>query len=94
MAGRTSQLKMEVERFGKDDARARERSRYIEPEGGRFRPALKPACARDKGPDPYGTHKHLTWVIQSTGLTGGLGSQSKMEPKWSTFSLTRPRVEK
>jgi hypothetical protein len=92
MAGRSKQLILEAERFGKDDVSARERSRYIEPEGGRFRPALKPACSRDKGPDPYGTHKHLNWTIQNTGLGGGIGSMSKTEPKWSTFSLTRPRV--
>jgi len=66
--------------------------RYVEPEGGRFIPALKPACARDKGPDPYGTYKHMTWTKANTGFTGGMGSVSKMAPTWSTFSLSRPAV--
>jgi len=92
LAGRSKQLTFDAERFGKDDARARARSRYVEPEGGRFIPSLKPACSRDKGPDPYGTHKHLHWTISNTGFTGGLGSLSKTSPVWSTYSLSRPRV--
>jgi hypothetical protein len=67
LAGRSSMLKMQPERFGKEDMQSRARSKYIEPEGGRFVPALKPACSRDKGPDPYGTHKHMSWVIKNTG---------------------------
>lgn len=66
--------------------------RYVEPESGRFIPALKPACSRDKGPDPYGTHKHLSWDKPNTGFIGGIGSVSKLAPKWSTFSLSRPQV--
>ena len=67
LAGRSELLRMEKERFGKEDMQSRARSKYLEPEGGRFVPPLKPACARDKGPDPYGTHKHASWVIQNTG---------------------------
>jgi len=92
ITGRSQQLTFQVERFGKEDARARARSKEIEPEGGRFIPPLKPACSRDKGPDPYGTHKHTTWQLSNTGFTGGLGSVSKMAPKWNTFSLSRPPV--
>jgi hypothetical protein len=67
LAGRSSQLVLEKERFGKEDMQSRARSKYLEPEGGRFVPPLKPACARDKGPDPYGTHKHTSWIIANTG---------------------------
>ena len=67
LAGRSELLRMEKECFGKEDMQSRARSKYLEPEGGRFVPPLKPACARDKGPDPYGTHKHASWVIQNTG---------------------------
>jgi len=92
LAGRSKQLAFDAERYGKDDTRARARSRYVEPEGGRFVPALKPACSRDKGPDPYGTHKHTTWQLANTGFTGGLGTVQKMAPKWNTFALSRPPV--
>lgn len=92
LAGRSRLLTMDKERFGKEDMQSRERSKYLEPEGGRFIPPLKPACARDKGPDPYGTHKHQSWVIQNTGYAGGMGMKSKTTPVWSTFSLTRPTV--
>ena len=47
------------------------------PEGGRFVPPLKPACSRDKGPDPYGTAKHAQWLIPSTGYAGGMGASKK-----------------
>ena len=67
LAGRSELLRMEKERFGKEDMQSRARSKYLEPEGGRFVPPLKPACARDKGPDPYDTHKHATWIISNTG---------------------------
>ena len=49
---------------------SRARSKYVEPEGGRFVPPLKPACSRDKGPDPYGTAKHAR-----CGLGLGLGCE-------------------
>lgn len=126
LAGRSKMLKMETERFGKDDPRSRARSRcartrrlppalaadgamvipcfarpghsplrrYVEPEGGRFVPPLKPACARDTGPDPYGTAKHMSFIIKNTGLTGGLGSLAKSRPMWSTHSLSRPTVSR
>ena len=67
LAGRSKLLRFETERFGKEDMQSRQRSKYIVPEGGRFIPPLKPACARDKGPDPYGTHKHTSWLIPNTG---------------------------
>jgi hypothetical protein len=67
LAGRSDHLRFEKERFGKEDMQSRARSKYLEPEGGRFIPPLKPACARDKGPDPYQTHKHAKWVITNTG---------------------------
>ena len=92
LAGRSSMMKMEKERFGKDDMQSRARSKYLEPEGGRFVPPLKPACSRDKGPDPYGTFKHAKWVIPNTGYAGGMGSKSKTAPSWSTFALSRPSV--
>ena len=91
-AGRSSSLKMQVERYGKPDPQSRARSKYIEPEGGRFVPPLKPACSRDKGPDPYGTFKHMTWNLPATGYAGGMGTFSKLAPKWNTFSLSRPAV--
>merc|ERR1719198_2456236 len=53
LAGRSESLRFEKERFGKEDMQSRARSKYLEPESGRFVPPLKPACARDKGPDPY-----------------------------------------
>ena len=62
--------------------------------GGRFVPPLKPACARDTGPDPYGTAKHMSFIIKNTGLTGGLGSLAKSRPMWSTHSLSRPTVSR
>ena len=68
-AGRSSALKMQVERYGKTDPQSRARSKYIEPEGGRFVPPLKPACSRDKGPDPYGVGDHAKWMIASTGAS-------------------------
>ena len=68
-AGRSSSLKMQVERYGKTDPQSRARSKYIEPEGGRFVPPLKPACSRDKGPDPYGTGDHAKWMISSAGAS-------------------------
>jgi len=92
LAGRSEMLRFDKERFGKEDAQSRARSKYLEPEGGRFVPPLKPACARDKGPDPYGTNKHAGWVIQNTGFAGSRGSKSKTAPSWSTHSLSRPNV--
>jgi len=89
LAGRSSLLKMEAEKFGKEDMQSRARSKYLEPEGGRFIPPLKPACARDKGPDPYGTFKHTGWVVANTGYAGGMGARSKTTPTWSTHSLSR-----
>ena len=41
-AGRSELLRFEKERFGKDDMQSRARSKYLEPEGGRFIPPLKP----------------------------------------------------
>eukprot|EP00908_Phaeocystis_cordata_P015941 Transcript_27150.p1 GENE.Transcript_27150~~Transcript_27150.p1 ORF type:complete len:203 (+),score=60.25 Transcript_27150:129-737(+) len=87
LAGRSSQLVWEKERWGKTDPQSRARSKYVEPEGGRFVPALKPACSRDKGPDPYGTLKHSRWLIPSTGYYGGMGTQSQNKPLWNTYSL-------
>lgn len=92
LAGHSSMLKMEKERFGKEDMQSRARSKYLEPEGGRFVPPLKPACSRDKGPDPYGTYSHTKWVIANTGYVGGMGSKAKSAPQWSTFALTRPVI--
>ena len=69
MAGRSSMLVFPKERFGKTDMQSRARSKYLEPEGGRFVPPLKPACSRDKGPDPYDTFKHMNFVIKDTGCT-------------------------
>lgn len=92
LAGRSSTLKFQPERFGKEDMQSRARSKYLEPEGGRFVPPLKPACSRDKGPDPYGTHKHTQWTIRSTGYTGGMGTKSASAQTWSTFALSRPNV--
>jgi len=92
LAGRSERLRFEKERFGKEDMQSRARSKFLEPEGGRFVPPLKPACARDKGPDPYGTHKHTSWMLQNTGVAGGMGTKSKTAPSWSTFSLSRPAV--
>jgi len=93
MAGRSESLRFDKERFGKEDMQSRARSKYLEPEGGRFVPPLKPACSRDKGPDPYGTHKHTGWVIQNTGaggaFGGGRGAKSQTAPSWSTHSLSR-----
>lgn len=88
LAGRSKMLKLEVERFGKQDPASRARSKYVEPECGRFIPPLKPACSRDKGPDPYGTAKHARWMIASAGYYGGMGTQSANKPLWSTYSLT------
>jgi len=90
LTGRSEQLRFEKERFGKEDMQSRARSKYLEPENGRFVPPLKPACARDKGPDPYGTHKHTKWIVQNTGFSGGMGSKSMAAPGWSTYSLSRP----
>jgi len=92
LAGRSDHLRFEKERFGKEDMQSRARSKYLEPEGGRFIPPLKPACARDKGPDPYQTHKHAKWVITNTGYTGGVGSKSRAAPTWNTFSLSRRQL--
>ena len=89
LAGRSSMLKMPEIKMGKEDMQSRARSKYIEPEGGRFVPALKPACARDKGPDPYDTAKHIGLVIKNTGYSGGMGSAAKSAPLWSTHSLSR-----
>ena len=50
LAARSKMLVMEKERLGKTDMQSRARSKYLEPEGGRFVPPLKPACSRDKGP--------------------------------------------
>jgi hypothetical protein len=90
LAGRSKQLVMEKERFGKEDMQSRARSKYLEPEGGRFVPPLKPACSRDKGPDPYDTFKHSKWIIQDTGYAGGMGRQAKTAPLWNTHSLAKP----
>jgi len=90
LAGRSKMLRFETERFGKEDMQSRQRSKYIVPEGGRFIPPLKPACARDKGPDPYGTHKHTSWLIPNTGYSGGMGS--KRSATWSTSALCKPTV--
>lgn len=89
LAGRSSMLKFEPIRMGKEDMQSRARSKYIEPEGGRFVPALKPACSRDKGPDPYGMAKHINWTLQNTGYAGGMGSKAKSAPSWSTHALSR-----
>ena len=89
IVGRNSILKFEKERFGKEDMQSRARSKYVEPEGGRFVPALKPVCSRDKGPDPYGTFKHVNWIIPDQGMSGGLGSKAKTAPSWTTFALSR-----
>lgn len=86
-AGRTKQLTFDTERFGKQDPQSRARSKYVEPEGGRFIPPLKPACSRDKGPDPYGVAKHNTLMIPGTGYYGGMGSNSQNKPLWNTYSL-------
>ena len=43
LAGRSELLRFEKERFGKEDMQSRARSKYLEPEGGRFVPPLKPA---------------------------------------------------
>ena len=91
-AGRSKQLVMEKERFGKEDMQSRARSKYLEPEGGRFVPPLKPACSRDKGPDPYGTYKHTRWTIPNTGYLGGMGTKSASSQTWSTYALARPNV--
>ena len=90
LAGRSKLLKLEPEKFGKEDMQSRARSKYLEPEGGRFVPPLKPACSRDKGPDPYGTHKHTSWVIRDTGYAGGMGTMAKTNPVWRTQPLSRP----
>jgi len=92
LAGRSQILKFDKERFGKEDMQSRARSKYLEPEGGRFVPPLKPACSRDKGPDPYGTHKHTSWAKLNTGHGDGMGSKSKNAPKWSTYALSRPTI--
>ena len=90
ISGRSETLRFEKERFGKEDMQSRARSKYLEPEGGRFVPPLKPACSRDKGPDPYGTFKHQTWIIQNTGFAGGRGKAAATAPSWSTHALSRP----
>jgi len=90
LAGRSKRLVMEKERFGKEDMQSRARSKYLEPEGGRFVPPLKPACSRDKGPDPYDTHRHMSFTIKDTGYSGGMGSSAKSSQKWRTESLSRP----
>ena len=92
LAGRSKLLKLEPEKFGKEDMQSRARSKYLEPEGGRFVPPLKPACSRDKGPDPYGTYKHVRWTIQNTGYLGGMGTKSASSQTWSTYALARPNV--
>jgi len=92
LTGRSQILTFEKERFGKEDMQSRARSKYLEPEGGRFVPPLKPACARDKGPDPYGTFKHTSWGKLNTGYGGGMGSQNKASPAWSTFALSRKTI--
>lgn len=92
LAGRSKLLRFEPEKFGKEDMQSRARSKYLEPEGGRFVPPLKPACSRDKGPDPYGTHKHVKWTIQNTGYVGGMGTKSASAQTWSTYALARPNV--
>ena len=50
IVGRNSILKFEKERFGKEDMQSRARSKYVEPEGGRFVPALKPGSLARQGP--------------------------------------------
>ena len=92
LAGRSKLLKLEPEKFGKEDMQSRARSKYLEPEGGRFVPPLKPACSRDKGPDPYGTYKHVNWTIKNTGYYGGMGTKSATSQTWSTYALARPNV--
>ena len=76
------------------------RCKYIEQPIGRFTPALKPACSRDKGPDPYGTFKHESWVIADQGYYAGRpipGDQrglkvSNTRPDWNTYSLAQGRL--
>lgn len=75
------------------DPHARERSIYLEPPRGRFVPPLKPKCARDKGPDPYGVGKQTPWVIRNVGFSPsdarGVSSDGLLRPSWTTFSLSR-----
>jgi len=88
-AARSSQLVMQTEPPEISDPQTRARSKYVEQCRGRFVPPLKPVCSRDKGPDPYGTGKHLQWVITNSGYVGGVGTKAKTQPVWSTYSLSR-----
>ncbi len=96
LAGRSSALVMEPLRVVKQDALQRERSRYIEPPGGRFVPALKPYCQRDKGPDPYDVGSSgLEWEIGETrrNWKGRIAESavlcSSVRAPFETFCLTR-----
>ena len=89
-AARGKSLVWEKEKVPKMDAASRARSRYVEPPVGRFVPALKPWCKRSAvSLDPYNVGNRTKWVIEDTGLSGGLGSMSKTMPVWSTHSLAR-----
>lgn len=89
-AARGKSLVWEKEKVPKNDSTSRARSRYVEPPLGRFVPALKPWCKRSAlSMDPYNVGCRTKWVIADTGFSGGLGSNSKTAPVWSTHSLAR-----
>lgn len=96
--GRTScrELKISAEINRQEGPQARERSIYMAPPRGRFVPPLKPKCARDTGPDPYGVGKLTPWVIKSAGFAPSdarsASASGQLRPNWNTFSLSRRTV--